>query len=61
MGCWKALHACPLVGQRLKDVSSLMADGNAVLRECSQMATFIGWLRSARQSGLSDGFRVCVI
>ena len=61
MGCRKALHASPLVGQRLKDVSSLMGVGNAVLRECSQVATIGGLMKPARQSGTSDGLRVCVI
>jgi hypothetical protein len=48
-------------GQRSKDVSCLMGTCKAALRDRSQEATVGGWLKSARQSGSSDGLRVCVI
>jgi hypothetical protein len=48
-------------GQRSKDVSCSMGICKAALRHRSQGATVGGWLRSARQSGSSDGLRVCVI
>ena len=47
--------------ERLKDVSCLMGICKAALRNRSQEATVGGWLKSARQSGSSDGLRVCVI
>ena len=48
-------------GQRSKDVSCSMGTCKAALRHRSQGATVGGWLKSARQSGSSDGLRVCVI
>jgi hypothetical protein len=48
-------------GERSKDVSSLMGTSKAALRGRSQEATVGGWLKSARQSGSSDGLRVSVI
>ncbi len=48
-------------GQRSKDVSCSMGTCKAALRHRSQEATVVGWLKSARQSGSSDGLRVCVI
>ena len=48
-------------GQRSMDVSSLMGASQAMLRGRSQEATVGGWLKSARQSGSSDGLQVCVI
>ena len=48
-------------GQRSKYVLSLMGAGIAALRERSQEATLGTWLKSAKQSGSSDGLRVCVI
>ncbi len=48
-------------GQRSKGVSSLMDASKAALRGRSQEATVGGWLKSARQSGSSDGLRVSVI
>ena len=44
-----------------KDVSCLMGTCKSALRNRSQEATVGGWLKSARQSGSSDGLRVCVI
>jgi hypothetical protein len=44
-----------------KDVSSLMGASKAALDGRSQEATVGGWLKSARQSGSSDGLRVSVI
>ena len=48
-------------GQRSKDVSCSMGTCKAALRDRSQGATVGGWLKCARQSGSSDGLRVCVI
>ncbi len=48
-------------GQRSKDVFSLMGASKAALRARSQEATVGAWLKSARQSGSSDGLQVCVI
>jgi hypothetical protein len=48
-------------GQRSKDVTCLTGASKAVLHGRSQEATVGGWLRSARQSGPSDGLRVSVI
>jgi hypothetical protein len=48
-------------GQRSKDVSCLMAACKAALRGRSQEATVNEWLKSARQSGSSDGLQVSVI
>jgi hypothetical protein len=48
-------------GQRSKDVTCLTGASKAVLHGRSQEATVGGWLKSARQSGLSDGLRVSVI
>jgi hypothetical protein len=48
-------------GQRSKDVLSLMGASKAALRARSQEATVGAWLKSARQSGSSDGLQVCVI
>jgi hypothetical protein len=48
-------------GQRSKDVLSLMGAGKAALHGRSQEATVVVWLKSARQSGSSDGLRVSVI
>jgi hypothetical protein len=48
-------------GQRSKDVSSLKGASKAALRCRSQAATVGVWLKSARQSGSSNGLRVCVI
>jgi hypothetical protein len=47
--------------ERSKDVSCLMGTCKAALRDRSQEATVDAWLKSARQSGSSDGLRVCVI
>jgi hypothetical protein len=47
--------------ERSRDVSCLMGTCKAALRNRSQEATVGGWLKSARQSGSSDGLRVCVI
>ncbi len=47
--------------ERSKDVSCSMGTCKAALRDRSQEATVGGWLKSARQSGSSDGLRVCVI
>jgi hypothetical protein len=47
--------------ERSKDVSSLMGASKAALRDRSQGATVGAWLKSARQSGSSDGLRVSVI
>ena len=47
--------------ERSKDVSCLMGDSKAVLHGRSHKATVGGWLKSARQSGSSDGSRVSVI
>jgi hypothetical protein len=46
---------------RSKDVTCLTGASKAVLHGRSQEATVGGWLRSARQSGPSDGLRVSVI
>jgi hypothetical protein len=48
-------------GKRSKDVLSLMGASKAALRARSQEATVGAWLKSARQSGSSDGLQVCVI
>jgi len=48
-------------GQRSKDVTCLTGASKAVLHGRSQEATVGGWLKSARQSGPSDGLRVSVI
>ncbi len=48
-------------GQRSMDASSLLGASQAMLRGRSQEATVGGWLKSARQSGSSDGLQVCVI
>jgi hypothetical protein len=48
-------------GQRSKAVLPLMGPGEAALRCRSQGATVGAWLKSARQSGSSDGLRVSVI
>ena len=48
-------------GQRSKDVSCSMGTRKAALRHRSQEATVGAWLKSARQSGSSDGLQVCVI
>ena len=48
-------------GQRSKDVSFLMGASKAALQGSSQEATVNAWLKSARQSGSSDGLRVSVI
>lgn len=47
--------------ERSKDVTCLTGASKAVLHGRSQEATFGGRLKSARQSGLSDGLRVSVI
>jgi hypothetical protein len=47
--------------QRSKDVTCLTGASKAVLHGRSQEATVGGWLKSARQSGSSDGLRVSVI
>jgi hypothetical protein len=47
--------------ERSKDVTCLAGASKAVLHGRSQEATVGGWLRSARQSGPSDGLRVSVI
>ena len=47
--------------ERSKDVSTLMGAARAALRGRSQVATLDGWLKSARQSGSSDGLRISVI
>lgn len=47
--------------ERSKDVTCLTGASKAVLHGRSQEATVGGWLRSARQSGPSDGLRVSVI
>jgi hypothetical protein len=47
--------------ERSKDVFSLMGPSQAALRDRSQGATAGRWLKSARQSSLSDGLRVSVI
>jgi hypothetical protein len=38
-----------------------MGANKAALHDRSQGATVVVWLKSARQSGSSDGLRVCVI
>ena len=48
-------------GQRSKDVWSLAGASKAALPVRSQEATVDAWLKSARQSGSSDGLRVSVI
>jgi hypothetical protein len=56
------LHALrPGDGKRSKDVTCLTGASKAVLHGRSQEATVGGWLKSARQSGSSDGLRVSVI
>jgi hypothetical protein len=47
--------------ERSKAVLPLMGAGEAALRCRSQGATVGAWLKSARQSGSSDGLRVSVI
>ncbi len=47
--------------ERSKDVATLKGPSTAALRRRSQQATVGGWLKSARQSGSSDGLRVSVI
>jgi len=47
--------------ERSKDVTCLTGASKAVLHGRSQEATVGGWLKSARQSGSSDGLRVSVI
>jgi hypothetical protein len=47
--------------ERSKDVSSLKGASKAALRCRSQAATVGVCLKSARQSGSSNGLRVCVI
>lgn len=47
--------------QRSKDVPSLTGAGKSAWRDHSQTATVVTWLKSARQSGSSDGLRVSVI
>jgi hypothetical protein len=47
--------------ERSKDVSFLMGASKAALQGRSQEATVDAWLKSARQSGSSDGLRVSVI
>ena len=47
--------------ERSKDVFILMGANKAALHDRSQGATVVVWLKSARQSGSSDGLRVCVI
>jgi hypothetical protein len=54
-----AFGRCSL--QRSKDVTSLMGAGKTALSGRSQKATVVGWFKSARQSGSSDGLQVCVI
>ena len=44
-----------------KDVPSLMGASGSPPRDSSQEATVGGWLKSARQSGSSDGLQVSVI
>jgi hypothetical protein len=48
-------------GRRSKNVPCLREVSKAALRGRSQGATVGGWLKSARQSGSSDGLRVSVI
>jgi hypothetical protein len=55
----KAIPASDL--ERSKDVTCLTGASKAVLHGRSQEATVGGWLKSARQSGSSDGLRVSVI
>ena len=47
--------------KRSKDVWSLAGASKAALPVRSQEATVDAWLKSARQSGSSDGLRVSVI
>lgn len=47
--------------ERSKDVPSLMGASGSPPRDSSQEATVGGWLKSARQSGSSDGLQVSVI
>jgi len=67
---WTGHHRCAACileslpatqGQRSKDVTCLTGASKAVWHGRSQEATVGGWLKSARQSGLSDGSRVSVI
>jgi hypothetical protein len=48
-------------GERSKDVWTLAGASKAALPVRSQKATVDAWLKSARQSGSSDGLRVSVI
>lgn len=48
-------------GERSKDVPSLMGASGSPPRDSSQEATVGVWLKSAKQSGSSDGLRVSVI